>query len=127
MRKEVVVLAAMALALAGCGRTPFPVMEAQLEGLKGQPAKEVIRRLGDPNSTEQIAGEKAYVWTSASNGSYLGAAANAVDFDCTVRVFVDKDENISHYEFKGNVGGCAHYAHRLDKTYNLIRWNVPAT
>ncbi len=127
MRKEVLVLAAIALAAAGCGRTPFPVLETQLDGLKGQPAKAVFTRLGDPNSSEETAGEKVYFWSTTNNNSIPGAAANAIDFDCTVRVFVDKDEKISHYDFKGNVGGCARYAHRLDKTYNLVRWNVPAT
>jgi hypothetical protein len=124
MRREVLVAAAMALAASGCGRTPFPVLETELGILKGQPAKAVFDKLGDPNGNEEIAGEKVYVWSAANNNSFPGAAANAIDFECTVRVFVDKKQNISHYDFKGNVAGCAPFAHRLDESYDLVHWNA---
>ena len=29
-----------------------------------------------------------------------------IDFHCTIRVFVDKDDKVAHYDFTGNVGGC---------------------
>ncbi len=123
MRKRVLIAAAIALAATGCGRTPFPVLETELGSLKDKPAKEAFDRLGDPNGNQEIAGEKVYVWSSANDKSLAGSTANAVDFDCTVRIFVDKQEKISHYDFKGNVGGCALYAHLLDNSYNLIRWH----
>ncbi len=123
MRQEAFVLAAIALVAAGCGRTPFPVMEAQLDGLKGQPATAVFTKLGAPNDNETIAGEKVYVWSSDNIKTASGDAASMIDFQCTIRVFVDKDDKVAHYDFKGNVGGCGRYAHRLDNSYDLVRWN----
>src|SRR5580698_1251147 len=55
MKKLRIVLFGAVLAAAGCGRTPFPVLETQLGGLKGQPAQAVIKKLGAPNETSQIA------------------------------------------------------------------------
>jgi hypothetical protein len=126
MRKGAFVLAAIALVAMGCGRTPFPVLEAQLDGLKGQPAKDAIKKLGAPNDSQTIAGEKVYVWTSGNTKTLVGDPASMIDFQCTVRVFVDKDENITHYDFKGNVGGCARYAHQLDESYDLVHWSTPS-
>jgi hypothetical protein len=126
MLKEAFVLASIALVATGCGRTPFPVLEAQLDGLKGQPATAVFTKLGAPNDNETIAGEKVYVWTSGNIKTLAGDAASMIDFQCMIRVFVDKDEKISHYDFKGNVGGCARYAHRLDNSYDLVHWNPPS-
>ena len=60
MKKQAFVLVGAVLGAAGCGRTPFPVLETQLDGLKGQPAQAVIKKLGAPNETSQIAGEKVY-------------------------------------------------------------------
>lgn len=120
MRKKAFVLAAIVLAATGCGRTPFPVLETQLSSLKGQPVKAVFPKLGNPNNEGEIAGEKFYVWVSSNSSFPYG---DAVMLNCTVKIFVDKAENITHYDFDGNVGGCAHYAHRLDKSYNLFHWN----
>ncbi|WP_158813992.1 hypothetical protein [Methylocapsa sp. S129] len=122
MKKQRFVLAAALLVLAGCGRTPFPVLEAQLGGLKGQPAQAVIKKLGEPNETSESAGERVYIW-STSDGSAL--AGDAVGLHCTVKVFVDKGDRVAHYDFNGNVAGCSHYAHRLDKSYDLFRSTTP--
>jgi hypothetical protein len=119
MRKPIFVVAAVALTLAACAKTPFPVMETQLASLKGQPAQAVVKRLGEPNETSEIAGEKVYVWTS--NDASL-PAGEAIGFHCVVKVFVDKDDKVAHYDFDGNVGGCGYYAHRLDKSYRLLNW-----
>jgi len=123
MRKAAFVLAATALLAAGCGRTPFPVMEAQLDGMKGQPATDVFAKLGEPNDNQTIGGEKVYVWSAGNIKTLAGDASSMIEFQCTIRVFVDHDEKITHYDFKGNVGGCARYAHRLDKDYDLVKWN----
>lgn len=122
MRGRAVVGAALALSAAGCGRTPFPVIETQMASLKGEPVQTLVPKFGEPSGNQEINGEKVYVWSTAGNKTIAGAAANTLDFECTIRVFVDSDENIAHYDLKGNVAGCARYAHRLDKTYNLIYW-----
>jgi hypothetical protein len=121
MKKQTFVLVGAILGVAGCGRTPFPVLETQLDGLKGQPAQAVIAKLGAANQTSEIAGEKVYIW-SASDASRAG---DAVGFECTVKVFVDRNDKIARSDFNGNVAGCSHYAHRLDKSYDLLRSTTP--
>ncbi len=118
MRKLILVAAAGA-ALAGCGRTPFPVLEAQLTAMKGQPVAALTRKLGDPDARSQDAGGTVYVWTSDA-ASLTGGAA--LGFHCTVRAFADKDEKIARYDYEGNVAGCAKTAHLLDDSYKLANW-----
>jgi hypothetical protein len=121
MRKRGFVLIGVVLGVAGCGRTPFPVLETQLGGLKGQPAQAIIKKLGDPNETSSIAGGKVYIW-SASDAM---GAGDAIGLQCTVKVFVDRGDKITRYDFNGNVAGCAPYAHRLDQSYDLLRSTTP--
>jgi hypothetical protein len=121
MKKLRIVLFGAVLAAAGCGRTPFPVLETQLGGLKGQPAKAVIKKLGAPTETSEIAGGKVYIWTTTDA---LGAG-DAIGLQCTVKVFVDKGDRIARYDFNCNVAGCAHYAHGLDESYDLLHSTTP--
>jgi hypothetical protein len=111
--KTVVIMIAVAatMALSGCAKTPFPVLENKLGGLKGHPAKELVAVFGDPTDT-QPGPEKTYVWTLPPYG---GEAAGLA---CTVKVFVDKDDKITRYDFSGNVGGCGYYAHQIDPSYH---------
>jgi hypothetical protein len=113
MKKEIAA-AAVLLLLTACGRTPFPVLETQLDSLKGQPAAAVIKKLGDPNETTQIGSEKVYVWSG-----------DAAGLSCTVKVFVESVDKVVHYSFDGNVAGCSSYAHRLDKSYKLLISTTP--
>ncbi len=122
MRKQVFVLAGIVLAVAGCGKTPFPVMESALSDLKGQPVNVVYPKIGDPSSQGETAGEKYYVWLSSKSAPPY-SFGDTVSLNCTVKIFVDKQDNITHYDFNGNVAGCSHFAHRLDKSYNLVHWN----
>jgi hypothetical protein len=121
LKKLRIVLIGAVLGAAGCGRTPFPVLETQLGGLKGQPAQAVIKKLGAPTETSEIAGGKVYIWKSTDA---LGAG-DAIGLQCSVQVFVDKGDKIARYDFSGNVAGCAHYAHRLDESYDLLRSTTP--
>lgn len=109
---------AVALALSGCARSPFPVIESKIDGMKGQPIKTVIDKLGEPDEQNQIGGEKAYVWLLPNKS---GFAYQAVGFECTIKVFVDKDDKITHYGYNGNVGGCGQYAHKLDDAYHTAQ------
>jgi hypothetical protein len=112
--KKIIAAVAVLLVLGSCGRTPFPVLETQLDSLKGQPAAAVIKKLGDPNETTRIGSEKVYVWSGETVG-----------MSCTVKVFVDTADKVVHYAFDGNVAGCSFYAHRLDKTYELLISTTP--
>jgi hypothetical protein len=111
VKKWVLLIAAAALAMSGCAKTPFPVLEAKLGDLKGHPAKEVFDKFGDPTE-RQTNPERAYVWILPTAG---GAFAG---LQCTVTVFVDKNDKIVRYDFTGDVGGCGYYAHQLDNTYH---------
>jgi hypothetical protein len=121
MKKQAFILIGAVLAAAGCGRTPFPVLETQLDGLKGQPAQAVIKKLGEPNETSEIAGAKVYIWSSSD----AMRAGDAIGLECTVKVFVDRNDKIARSDFNGNVAGCAPYAHRLDESYDLLRSTTP--
>jgi hypothetical protein len=113
MKKQILLL--IVFAVSACARTPFPVIDAKLDELKGQPIQSVIDKLGAANSQNQSGDGKAYVWTLTSD---FGAAYHAVGFGCTITVFADKDGNVSRYSYDGNVGGCGQYAHSLDDSYH---------
>jgi len=36
---------------------------------------------------------------------------------CALRVFLDRDDKITDYDFNGTNGGCGYFAHVLDNTY----------
>ena len=141
MKATAVVLSIIGLLLAGCVHPPGPVLQKELGALKGQPVKAAFDRLGYPNSEGKIAGAKFYVW-STSNTSWMpnvstttgtgmvgGTPFNysqtvidggtTVNLRCTIRIFYDKDEIITHFDFTGNSGGCAQYAHGLDPSYHF--------
>ena len=117
MRKESGLIVAFALAVSGCARTPFPVIDSKLDEMKGQPIKAVIDKLGDPTGKVQKGGEKSYVWTLTND---YGAAYHAIGFACTITVFADKGDKVSRYTYDGNVGGGGQYAHKLDDDYHSL-------
>jgi hypothetical protein len=110
-------LAIVALALAGCAKPPFSVIESKIDGLKGQPIKAVVDKIGEPDDRAQAAAEMAYIWRlNPSNDPY-----QAIGFACAITVYVDKNGKIAHEAYEGNVGGCAHYAHQLDDSYHFAQ------
>ena len=109
---------ALCLALAGCAKSPFPVIEAKIDALKGQPIKAVIDKLGEPTEQSQVGGETIYVWTLADN---IDLVYQAVGLTCTIRVFVGKDQKVARYSYDGSIGGCGRYAHKLDSTFDTAQ------
>ena len=79
MRKLVVVVSC--LCAAGCARSPFPVIEAQLGALKGKPVQGVADKLGPPNK-QAIAGDEK----SIPGFSGPGAAPHSGSSACPVRL-----------------------------------------
>lgn len=128
------------LLLTGC-QTPGPVIHANLDAMKGQPVKNAFAKLGYPQHEDKIAGEKLYIWsnaytalfpstsTTSGSGTAGGKLFNysqttygddeAVHLQCTLRIFVDKNENITHWDGQGNNGACARYAKALDPSYRF--------
>ncbi len=111
-------LATLGFLVAGCAPSPFPVINEKLEGLKGKPIKGVTDALGGPDQVSDVGNEKSYRWTLTSN---LGAAYNAIAFRCTITVFADKDDKVTHFSCDGNVGGCSRYARALDSGYHFAQ------
>ena len=117
MKKETAPIVALALVLSACARTPFPVIDAKLDELKGQPIQLVVDKLGAATAQAQKGDEKSYVWTLTSD---FGAAYHTIGFGCEITVFTDKDDKVSHYAYDGNVGGCGQYAHELDDDFHSL-------
>ena len=108
MNRKTRALPAAALLVWGCVRTPAPVIQTKLDALKGHPVKELVEKFGSPKSETETDGRKTYLW---SPPSYYVVAP------CTLRVFLDKDDKITDYDFSGTNGGCGYFAHVLDNTY----------
>jgi hypothetical protein len=109
---------AVALALSGCAQNPFPVIQSTLGDLKGRPVKTVVEKLGDPDEQIHDGDEKAYVWYRV-NKPRQEFLSNLVE--CTIKVFVDKDDKITGFFYSGNNAGCGRYAHKLDDSYQTPR------
>jgi hypothetical protein len=90
MRKLAIVAA---LTLAGCS---MPSLQSRVD-FKGKPLSAVIAKLGQPNETQTVAGQKAYVWIMG----------NAVH-ECRIRVVMFGDA-IDSYEGFGDVNTCGQY------------------
>jgi hypothetical protein len=95
--RNLVILAALALALAGCSNGNNIRLGAN--GYKGQPLSAVVAKLGPPEEQETIAaGQKAYTWRE---GTPL--------FPCRIRVVMVGDV-IDSYETSGDANICGSYA-----------------
>jgi hypothetical protein len=94
--RNLAILAAMAMAMAGCSNGN----NIRLGGTsyKGQPLSAVVAKLGAPQSQEMIAGQKTYVW---NEGQSL--------WPCRIRVTMAGDV-IDTYETTGDPNICGSYA-----------------
>ena len=118
MRRGAVVLMMLGLLIAGCGRTPFPTIEAKLDGFKGKSIKSVTDALGPPDQKADVGDETSYQWNLTRN---FGAAYNLVAFRCDIMVYAGRDGNISRYSYDGNNAGCSRYAIKLDQDYHFVK------
>jgi len=87
-------LAASALALAGCS---VGALNLGTTTLKGQPLSAAIARLGSPEEQQTIAGQKTYTWIRG-NATY----------ECRIRATMAGDV-IDTYEGFGDVNTCSRY------------------
>ena len=82
------------LALAGCS---LGTLNLGPTNYKGQPLSAVTAKLGPPNETQTIAGQKIYVWRV---GTPL--------YECQIRAVMAGDV-IDRYEGTGDVNVCGQY------------------
>ena len=93
--RNLAILAAAALALAGCG---LGTVNLGASNYKGQPLSAVVTRLGwPPDEVQTIEGQKAYTWTVGQSTS-----------QCKVRVVMAGDV-IDSYEGFGDIHICSQY------------------
>ena len=84
----------MTLALAGCS---VGALNLGTTNYKGQPLSAVTARLGPPNETHTVAGQKVYVWI----------VGNAL-YECRIRAVMAGDV-VDTYEGFGDVNICSQY------------------
>jgi hypothetical protein len=82
------------VALTGCSLGALNVSQASY---KGQPLSAVTARLGPPNETQSIAGQKTYIWI----------VGNAL-YECRIKVVMAGDV-VGTYEGIGDVNTCSQY------------------
>ncbi|MEQ1933852.1 MAG: hypothetical protein ABL962_08235 [Fimbriimonadaceae bacterium] len=93
-------------------------MDKGLRGFVGRDVREVVARLGYPDSEQLLLGDKVYTWNNESAGSMVfpaptaGTPATVVPYanSCTVKIIADSSGTIKDYDFYGNYGGCERYA-----------------
>jgi len=83
-----------ALALAGCS---VGTLNTGANNYKGKPLGAVTAKLGQPNETQTIGGQKAYIWNMG----------NAL-YSCQIRVVMAGDV-VDTYEGTGDVNICSQY------------------
>ena len=137
--KKFFVLISLAI-LASC--TTFEDIDSGLNRLKGQHIDSLIAIIGLPEGTQNIAGRKIYIWNTSQNvttttpvttynygtasaygtggygyGTYNGTSTSyvptTVNYNCTIKIIVDRNERIVGHEFDGNIGGCMRYSERI--------------
>ena len=97
-----------ALMLAACGG---PSLNESLEPYMGLKAPYIFGKLGRPDREGEIAGEKFYVWSWRHSGSMPIHKEESWEIDddseyCELRLFVTSEDNITDYDWKGNMDGC---------------------
>lgn len=122
------------LFLCGC-TNPGTIIHDELGKLHGQPVSTVFAKLGYPQSEGNVAGRKFYLWSNnvmgrASrtkitqgggqiDGKYFDYTETTIgggipyNMNCTIRVFVSKDDYVQFADGSGTNGACAEYAERL--------------
>ena len=122
-----------ALLLTGCAGE---IIQEKMSAMIGRPATLVFAKLGWPDAEREVAGRKFYVWATQDVGSYTLPQYNtetiygpygtstysyttyqqySYNSVCKIRVFVDSQDRITTYDFKGNEDGCAMFADQLSR------------
>jgi hypothetical protein len=92
--RNLAILAASSLALAGCS---VGTLNLGTNNFKGQPLSAVVAKLGPPEEQQTIAGQKTYTWVRG-NPTY----------ECRIRATMAGDV-VDTYEGFGDVNTCSRY------------------
>lgn len=131
------VFATVSLLMAGCAG---PQIEAGMNQLMGQPVASLIAVLGYPDAEGSVAGRKVYVWSNQSQETLILPETNYttgfvagqpvtlqntqfvptnLNFSCRIRAIVNDQDIIESWDYRGNQGGCAPYARRLNQVVRV--------
>ncbi|MFI4985894.1 MAG: hypothetical protein ACHQF3_00475 [Alphaproteobacteria bacterium] len=130
MRQAVLALITV-LCLTGCVAQNI---NDGLNGLMGQNIQAAVARLGYPDAQRTMLGDTIYVWSSNHSAALPVTSTNTtvgtvgtmpvygtttstewvpVNYNCTIQIATDADGTMKHYQWSGNMGGCASYARAL--------------
>jgi len=115
-------------------------MDQGLPQFTGHSIETAINYLGVPDAEQKIAGRKVYTWGHQESGSYImpvtspttytaygpggvytarGSTTSYVpqmyNYNCAIKMIVNKKEVIQSAEYQGNEGGCEYYASGIDR------------
>ncbi|WP_281983479.1 hypothetical protein [Thalassorhabdomicrobium marinisediminis] len=133
-------LSGIVLSIAAC--TTFEDIDAGLSQFRGQHIDTLIGAIGFPDGEQTIAGRRLVYWNTDQTvtttmpvttydygsinaygsggygyGNYSGTSTTyvptTVNYNCTLKVQVDRGNRIVNHDFEGNIGGCERYASAL--------------
>ena len=133
--QKLIALIALPILLAGC-LSPQDKFDNKSYRYVGQTAKFLFDRIGLPNFTGEVAGQKFYSWVyqnsdsitlpqyniatlGGDNGSdpeptrFRTYSTTNNNYQCVIKAFVNADDIISEFEMDGNIGGCIPLVKRL--------------
>ncbi len=136
MRNLLIVITTLGT-LSACA---FDTLDKGLPRLQGQHIDTAINYLGLPDAEQNIAGRKVYIWGHQNSGSYVrpittptsytaygpygtytargtntSYVTESYNYNCTIKLVVNKKEIIQSSEYEGNEGGCEHFADNISK------------
>jgi hypothetical protein len=130
------ILPLLMVLLSGCA---ISTLKEGLPLLVGQTLDDAVDIFGLPDSSMQMGDRTIYVWgssqsfsmpvttlnTSTTTGSVGSAPAYGtttststsyvpVNYTCSIKLSVNTENRITHWDFKGNEGGCYSYANKIE-------------
>jgi hypothetical protein len=103
MKTRIVLAVLSAIALSGCAA---PTFKERLKPFVGQPANELMAKLGLPTRQDQIAGKKVCVRSKSG-------ASDGTTYPCTIRATLGDKDIIENIDWSGNEDPCEDYAMKL--------------
>jgi hypothetical protein len=129
--KRLIALVIAAVGVSGCVSQR---MNEGLGNLAGQDIGAAVSRLGYPDSKREILGKTIYIWSTSRNevlpvtttntttafvgnvpvyGTTTNTEFVPANFNCTIQLATNSSGTIVHWQWSGNMGGCAQYARAL--------------
>lgn len=123
-------LAIAVLLIGGCATQSWEPIDNTMRARVGKPLDDAIAVLGMPTSERNIAGRKAYVWTtdgtaalpvgtstqhfgSAAGVSYMGTSSGITvapaRTNCEIVLIVNDQSVVTNWSYDGNLLGCSKY------------------